>query len=411
MTAHVRKRDVAKAETVGERLWAFDAVNFFIAGMLAGFGPFVAVLLGDLGWSPRNIGFVLSAGFTAALLMQLPGGELLDVMQSKRMLIALGTGLLAVAALVVGLWPDFTVVLAAMVLQGATGGFIGTALAAMSLGLVGHDALAERLGRNQGFRSAGSLAAAALFGVVGYLLPDRAIFFVTAALAVPTLIALTRIPASRIHFGRSVGAPDHHERTRPPRATRRSLSKHRQLRIFAGCLFLFQLADASILPLVGADLAHARGNLSLPIMSALLVVPQILVMLFSPWTGRYAQRRGRRPLLLIGFAALAVRSLLFSLTTDPILLAAAQLLDGISGMALGVLTPLIIADLTMGSGRYNLAQGLVGVISGLGAALSTTIAGLIASAFGATPAFIAIFGIALAGTAGLWLFMPETKPK
>jgi sugar phosphate permease len=79
-------------------------------------------------------------------------------------------------------------------------------------------------------------------------------------------------------------------------------------------------------------------------------------------------------------------------------------------MALGVLTPLVIADLTMGTGRYNLAQGLVGVISGLGAALSTTIPGFIASALGPTAAFFEILGVAVAGAAGLWLFMPETKP-
>jgi MFS family permease len=410
MTTHVRPRDVAKAEPIGRRLWAFDAVNFFVAAMLAGFGPFVAVLLADLGWSSRNIGFVLSAGVTAALLVQLPGGELLDDMRSKRLLIALGAAALAVAALAIALWPGFAVVLAALALQGAAGGFIGTALAAMSLGLVGHAALAERLGRNQGFRSAGSLTAGALLGGLGYLLSDRAIFLLTAALAIPTLIALARIPASDIHFGCSVGAPDHHEPTRPRRASRRALSMHRQLLIFAGCLFMFQLADASILPLVGATMARAQGIRSLPIVAALVVVPQILVMLFAAWTGRYAQRRGRRLLLLIGFAALPLRALMFAVTSDPLLLVVAQLLDGISGMALGVLTPLIIADLTMGSGRYNLAQGLVGVISGLGAALSTTITGLIASAFGDTVAFVAILGFALAGVAALWLFMPETKP-
>jgi predicted MFS family arabinose efflux permease len=297
-----------------------------------------------------------------------------------------------------------------MVLQGAAGGFIGAALAAMSLGLVGHVALAERLGRNQAFRSAGSLGAAALVGAIGYALPDRAIFFAIAALAVPTLLVLARVRPADIHFGRSVGAPDHHEPTMPRRATRRSLSRQRQLLVFAGCLFLFQLADAAILPLLGASLARAHGSRSLSIIAALLVVPQIFVMLLAPWAGRFAQRRGRRPLLLLGFAALPVRALAFSLTADPLLLGGAQLLDGISGVALGVLTPLIIADLTIGTGRYNLAQGVVGVISGLGAALSTTVAGLIATALGATAAFIALLGIALAGTAGLWLLMPETKP-
>lgn len=407
----VPSREAAGATPARESQLAFDAVNFFIAGMLAGFGPFVAVFLGDLGWTPQNIGLILSAGFVAALLVQLPAGELLDLVQSKRFLIAVGTIVLAVAALFTAVWPTFPIVLAAMVLQGGTGGFAGAALAAISLGLVGHAALAQRLGRNQCFRSAGSLAAAALMGAIGYYLSDRTIFFATAALAIPTLFALWRIRAADIHFGRSVGAPDHHEPSRPSRVTRRSLSKHRQLLTFAGCLFLFQMADAAILPLVGGTLAKAQGNRSFLIMAALVVVPQILVVALAPWTGRYAERRGRRPLLLIGFAALPIRALLFSLTDDPLLRIGAQILDGISGMALGVLTPLVIADLTMGSGRYNLAQGLVGVISGLGAALSTTIAGFIASALGPSAAFIEILGVAVAGTGGLWLLMPETKPR
>jgi MFS family permease len=410
MTAATGSPEAASAAPVRECLRAFDAVNFLIAGMLAGFGPFVAVLLGDRNWSLRDIGLVLSAGFVAALVAQLPGGELLDAVQSKRSLVALAVAGLAAAALVIGVSPMFVPVLVALVLQGVVGGFLGSALAAMSLGLVGHAALAERLGRNQSFKSAGSLAAAALMGVVGYFLTNRAIFFTTALLAVPTLLALSQVRAADIHFGRSVGAPDHVQPTKPPRVARRKVSRHRSLLIFAGCLFLFQLADASILPLAGGTLAHREGSRSLLIIAAFIVVPQVLVVLLAPWTGRYAQRRGRRPLLLLGFAALPLRALVFSLTTDPFLLGAAQILDGISGMALGVLTPLIIADLTMGTGRYNLAQGLVGVISGLGAAVSTTVAGLVASAFGPTAAFLEVLAVALAGAIGLWLFMPETGP-
>jgi MFS family permease len=400
----------AATSPASQSLRAFDAVNFCLAAMLAGFGPFVAVFLGERDWSLREIGFVLSAGFIAALVVQLPAGELLDATQSKRLLLALATGALATAALIIALWPTFAAVLVALVLQGATGGFVGAALAATSLGLVGHAALAERLGRNQAFKSAGSLAAAGLLGVVGYFLSGPGIFFATAALAVPTLIAIAGIRAADIHFGRSVGAPEEDTPRRPPRATRRSVSKHRQLLVFAACLFLFQLADASILPLLGGTLAHSAGHRSLPIIAVLVVVPQILVAVLSPWVGRTAERRGRRPLLLVGFAVLPVRALVFSLSSDPLLLTAAQMLDGISGMALGVLTPLIIADLTMGSGRYNLAQGMVGMISGLGAALSTTMAGVVASAFGPMAAYIAVVVVALAGTIGLWLFMPETKP-
>jgi MFS family permease len=393
-----------------QSLRALDAVNFFVAGALAGFGPFVAVFLGEQGWSQGEIGFALSAGGIAGLLAQLPGGELLDVVRSKRALIALGSVTVGLGALIIALWPAFTPVSVALVLQGLTGGFLGPAIASISLGLVGHDVLGERLGRNQRFKSIGSLAAAGLLGVIGYFLSNRVMFFATAVLVLPVLVALVRIRPNDIHFGRSVGAPDHHHATRPPRIRRRAFWKNRHLLVFAGCLALFQLVDASMLPLIGGTLAHAAGSRSALIMSGLLIVPQVLVALMAPWTGRLAKSWGRRPLLLIGFAVLPVRALLFTAISDPMVLIAVQVLDGVSGTVLGVLQALIIADLTKGTGRFNLAQGLVGVMSGIGASASTALSGLIAESFGRAAGFLAMALIGLAAVAIVWLFMPETKP-
>lgn len=393
-----------------QSLRALDGVNFFVAAVLAGFGPFVAVYLGEQGWSQENIGFALSAGGIAGLLSQIPGGELLDATRAKRLLIGAGTLMLAVGALIIAFRPSFSLVVAALTLQGATGGFLGPGIAAISLGIVAHSALAERLGQNQLFKSAGSLLAAALLGAIGYFLSNRMIFFATAVLALPTLFALARIRAADIHFGRSVGAPDHHETTKPPRATRWMFWTNRPLLIFAGCLFLFQAADASILPLIGGTLAHSEGNRSSLIISALIVVPQIIVALLAPWIGRRAESWGRRPLLLIGIGVLPIRALLFALITDPVSLVGVQTLDGISGTVLGVLTALVVADLTRGTGRFNLAQGLVGTIAGVGAALSTTLTGLVAGNFGRTAGFLLVAALAFVATLIVWLFMPETKP-
>jgi MFS family permease len=393
----------------GQSLRALDGVNFFVAGVLAGFGPFVAVCLGAQGWSQERIGLVLSAAGIAGLLAQLPGGELLDVVQSKRLLVAAGTVMVGLGALIIALWPAFIPVSVAMMLQGITGGFLGPGIASISLGLVGHHLLGERLGLNQRFKSTGSLAAAGVFGFLGYFLSSRDILLAAAVLVLPALLALTRIRASDIHFGRSCGAPDHHHSTRPPRVRRRALWRNRYLLVFAGSLFLFQIVDASILPLIGGTLAHSEGSRSALIVSGLVIVPQILVALGAPWTGRQAKTWGRRPLLLIGFAALPIRALLFALITDPTLLVAVQILDGVSGTVLGVLQALIIADLTSGTGRFNLAQGLVGVASGIGASISTILSGLIAEIFGRTAAFLAMALIGCVAVLIVWLFMPETK--
>lgn len=391
-------------------LSGLDWINFSLAGMQAGFGPFVAVLLANAKWTQQNIGFVLSVGGLASLLSQLPGGELLDVSRSKQFLVALGAIMVAVSALMMALWPILPVVFTAAVVQGLTGSVLGPAVAAISLGLVGRLALAERLGRNQRFASAGALIVTGLMGAIGYFFSYRAIFFVSAALAIPLLVAVVRVRSADIHFGRSCGQPGHHAATSPPRARRSSLFKNYGLLTFAGCLFLFQFANASILPLAGEQLAYRSGTHASFIISALIILPQIVVALSAPWVGQEAQNWGRRPLLLIGFTALSIRALLFAAITDPPLLICIQLLDGVTGSVLGVLTALIIADLTNETGRFNLAQGFIGMLSGIGALLSTTFFGLVVGHFGNAIGFLGIAGVALSTVLLAWLLMPETKP-
>lgn len=391
-----------------ESLHALDWLNFFLAALLAGFGPFVTVYLTDRGWGPENIGLVLTTSGIAGLLTQVPAGELIDIVKSKRALLATGTAAVIMVVLVYRLWPDFPAVLAAATIQGASGSLLGPAVAAISLGLVGHGALAERLGRNQRFASVGGLTAAGIMGIVGYALSARDILLVAAALGFPVLWALIRIRAADIHFGRSCGVPDHHG-TDPQRANRAVLFKDHRLVTFAICVFLFQVANASILPLIGETLAHTEGRWSSLVLSALIVPPQIIVALLAPWAGRTANTWGRRPLLLIGLGVVPVRAGFFALTADPALLVVVQTLDGLTGATLGVLTALVIADLTKGTGRFNLAQGLVGAVSGVGASFSTSISGLFVERFGQTAGFLSVATVGLIAVAILWVFMPETK--
>jgi MFS family permease len=165
-----------------------------------------------------------------------------------------------------------------------------------------------------------------------------------------------------------------------------------------------------MLPLVGEALIYQGDSRSSLFVSALIVLPQIIVALMAPWVGRQAKNWGRRPLLLIGFGALPIRALLFALITDPLLLLAFQLLDGVSGAVVGVITALVIADATNGTGRFNLAQGLIGTASGIGASLSTALFGLVAVSFGRSVVFLSIALVALLAALILWSLMPETRP-
>ena len=201
----------------GASLRGLDGVNLLLAAALSGFGPYVAAFLAEQNWTQERIGFVLTVGGFAGLLSQLPGGALLDAIRSKRTAVALGAGMIAAGALIMAAWPSFPLVLVALVLQGITGGFLGLAIATISLGLVGHAALAERLGRNQRFASTGGVFAAGLMGFIAYFLSYRAIFIAAAALVLPLLLALGRIHPSDIHFGRACCFPDHEGPRAPPK--------------------------------------------------------------------------------------------------------------------------------------------------------------------------------------------------
>ena len=391
-------------------LRGLDGVNFFLAGALAGFGPYVAVYLADQKWTQEKIGFVLSASALAGLLSQVPGGELLDTTRSKRGIVALGVLMVALSAMIVEFRPTFPLVLIGLTLQGITGGVLGPTIAAISLGLVGQSALPERLGRNQRFAATGSLAAAGLMGLIGYAFSYQTIFLLVVLLTFPLFVALARIHATDIHFSRSCGSPNPHTFDLPTRAGRASLWKSPGLLVFALCLFLFQLGNASMLPLAGESLIYQGESRSSLIVSALIVLPQIVVAAMAPWVGRQANNWGRRPLLLIGLGALPIRALLFALIPEPQALLAFQLLDGVSGAVVGVLTALVVADLTNGTGRFNLAQGLVGTASGIGASLSTALFGVIAVSFGRAVVFLGIAAAALVAVLILWFLMPETRP-
>ena len=246
-------------------------------------------------------------------------------------------------------------------------------------------------------------------GLIGYAFSYQAIFLLVVVLTLPLFVALSRIRATDIHFGRSCGAPHHHTLDLPARAGRTRLWK-RGLFVLAVCLFLFQLGNASMLPIAAESLIYQGESRSSLIVSALIVLPQIVVAAMAPWVGRQANNWGRRPLLLIGFGALPIRALLFALIPEPQALLAFQLLDGVSGAVIGVLTALVVADLTSGTGRFNLAQGFIGTSSGVGASLSTALFGVIAVSFGRTVVFLSIAAAALLAVLILWFLMPETRP-
>jgi predicted MFS family arabinose efflux permease len=390
-------------------LRGLDWFVFFVADVQTGFGPFVAVYLTSQKWTQVDIGLLLSVGGLVALAGQVPGGALVDAARSERLVAGYAVAAIALSALAYAASPIFAVILAAAVLHAAASCVLGPAMAAIGLGLVGHAAIGERLGRNARFAAIGNGLAAAAMGACGYFLSARAVFFITAALLGPALLALRLISPKEIDPERAHGGQP--ER-RPGKRWRDLLGLARKppLVIFAGCVLLFHFANAAMLPLMGSVLTTRSSQWATVMIAACIVGPQILVAAFSPWVGRKAHAWGRRPLLLIAFAALPIRGLIFATVTNPYLLVTAQLLDGVTAAVFAVLVPLVIVDLTRGTGHFNLGQGIVGTTIGIGASVSTTYAGYLSDHFGSPIAFLGLAAVAMLAFVAMWLLMPETNP-
>jgi MFS family permease len=386
-----------------------DWFIFFLADVQTGFGPFVAVYLTTQKWTQVEIGFVLSIGGIIGLIGQIPGGAIVDAARSERLMASLAVATIGTSALAYAVWPIFPVVAAAATLHALASCVLGPAIAAISLGLVGPLAIGERLGRNARFASLGNGSAAALMGACGYLLSSRSVFLVTFILAIPTLLALGRIREREIDVAQCHGEV---VRDKPDvEATSVfHLVRQRPLLIFAASMLLFQLANAAMLPLMAGVVTTRSSQWAPVLIAACIIVPQAIVALTSPSVGRKAQAWGRRPLLLLAFASLAIRGLLFATVKDPYLLVAVQVFDGITAAVFSVMVPLIVADIAFGSGHFNLAQGIVGTAIGIGASLSTVLAGYVSDKLGSNTAFIGLAAVAALGLAMIWLIMPETRP-
>jgi MFS family permease len=399
---HVR----CHANASGRGLHSLDWLNFFIANLQTGFGPFIAVYLTAHKWTQVEIGVALSVGSLVTMLGQLPAGALVDWLYQKRAAAAGALIAIAASAILLAVWPQRLPVYTAQALHGFASCLLVPAVAAITLNRVGRAAFAERLGRNASFAALGNGIGAALMGISGAWVSSQSVFWLAAAFCVPALVALSTMSPrpSPVKLGLVEPMPE------PERPGGLRVLVDRRLLAFAFCALLFQFANAAMLPLAGAEVTKQAGDTANLVIAACLLVPQLVVAGISPWIGRLAERWGRRPVLLLGFAALPLRALLFAWLTHPIPIVVAQLFDGIGGAVFGVMVPLVSADLTRGTGHFNLCMGLVGLAVGIGATFSTTVAGEIATRLGDDWAFLALAAGGALAVAAVASLMPETRP-
>ncbi len=382
-----------------------DWFNLFVANIQTGFGPFIAVYLSSQSWTQTSIGLALSIGTVSSMVSQVPAGALVDLMPNKTRVAAFSVVVFTVSALMFAIHPIPLFVYLAEILHGVSSCTLGPATAAMSLVIAGRFGMGLRLGRNARYAAIGNGVGAALMGACGQYVSERAVFFLTAALTLPALFALLPLRRSAVAAGELLPPP---RKSGESRARFLSVLADRRLLIFCLCAMLFTFANAPLLMLISGTLTAKGSNPSL-LIAACIVLPQIIVALASPSVGRFAERYGRRIVLMVGFTMLPLRCLIFAFTQNPTLLVAVQIFDGIAAASFGIMVPLIVSDVAGGSGHFNLSLGAVGFGVGIGGTLSTPMAGWMADHLGTRAAFFALMGIGLAAVLVAFI-MPETRP-
>jgi MFS family permease len=410
--AHQSLEREATVRPSSRSLRGLDALNFLMADVRDGLGPFLSVYLkGTQHWSSGNIGLVMAASGIAAAICQIPAGLIVDTVRVKRLLIAISGLLVAAGCILIAFFPKLPTVLAAQITLGAASAIIPPCLAALSLGVVGHRLMAARISRNEGFNHAGNFTAAILAGGLGQYVGVKWLFYLVCAFAIASALVVLLINPKEIDHELARGADStSDEPTRHNPLSFSALWKKRDLKVFIVSVMLFHFGNAAMLPLAGQVIAKVHPGMDVIALSACVIAAQLVMVAVAAGVG-HALRRGigRKSIFLVALAVLPVRGVLFSMTSSPYAVVLIQLLDGIAAGIFGVIGVVIASDVMRGTGRFNLAQGLMALAVGIGAALSNVTGGYVVEKFGFASGFLTLAAISVFALVFFAVFMPETR--
>lgn len=385
------------------------ALNFFMADMQAGIGPFLGVFLLAHGWQSGWIGTVMTAGGVAGMLMTTPAGALIDATRSKKLFVIVPGFCTVIASGIVLLSQEFWLVAASQVATAIAGAAIGPAVAGITLGIVRQAGFNRQNGRNQAFNHAGNMVGAALSGFVGWLYGFTAVFWLAALFGVLSIISVLMIPSDAIDDDAARGlahAPDGGGHA----SGLRVLVECKPLLILAAALLFFHLGNAAMLPLYGLAVVADKQADPASFVAMTIVIAQGVMILTSLVAMRMAEKEGYWLVLLVSFIALPVRGIIAAWLLNRWGVFPVQILDGIGAGLQSVAVPGLVARILDGTGRINAGQGAVMTVQGIGASLSPAIGGWIAQELGYGPMFL-ILGAFATVSVTLWIvFASLLKP-
>lgn len=389
-------------------LWPLLSLNFFMADMQAGIGPFLGVFLLAHGWHSGLIGSVMTIGGVAGMMMTGPAGALVDATAHKRSYVVIPGICTVLASAVILLSQQFWLVAASQVATAIAGAAIGPAVNGITLGIVRQSGFNRQVGHNQAFNHAGNVAGAGLSGLLGWLFGLRAVFWLAAVFGILSIVSVLAIPADAIDNRAARGMKEGNATDKA--SGYRVLVECKPLLILAAALAMFHLGNGAMLPLYGLAVVAKQPSDPAGFVAITIVVAQSVMIVVSLIAMRMAETKGLWLVMLISFLALPIRGLTAAFFISHWGVYPVQFLDGIGAGLQSVAVPGLVARILNGTGRVNVGQGAVMTVQGLGASLSPAIGGWIAQEIGYSAMFMILGSFAL-GSVALWLgFAPVLKP-
>ncbi len=394
-------------------LLGLDALNFFLADVRDGLGPYLAIYLlavrgPEQGWNEATIGLVMTIAGIVGLISQTPAGALIDRGRHKPAIVVAAAIAVTLSCVVLPFISDFYVVVGTQSVAAIAGAVFPPALAAITLGLVGPRLFSKRIGRNEAFNHLGNAVSAAVAGGTAYFFGPVVVFWLMAVLAVFSIGAMLMVPETEIDDDLARGLDEAVDDEKPSGLG--ALLKNRYLMLFALLCAVFHLANAAMLTSVGQLLTRVVGKeQATSLVAVCIVAAQCVMVPMALMVGARVDGWGRKPLFLLAFGVLALRGALYVVSDNPFWLVAVQALDGVGAGIFGALFPIVVADLTRGTGRFNVSQGAVATVQGVGASMSASLAGVIIVQASYSAAFLTLAAIAAAGLVLYLVAMPETR--
>jgi MFS family permease len=396
------KKRTQKNRTGPARLWPLLAVNFFMADMQSGIGPFVGVFLLERGWASGMIGTALAIGNIAGLLVATPIGGFIDASPHKRAWVIVPGVAVVAASSIILLWQNFWAVAASQIATSIAGSAIVPAVTGITLGMVAQRGFNRQNGRNQAFNHAGNMVGAALSGLLGWQFGYFAVFLLAAAFGAITIASILMIPPGQIDDRAARGSHEDDPDSQPSGLT--VLVKHKPLLVLGLALAFFHLGNAAIVPLFGMS-AVADNKANGPgFVATTVVIAQGVMVVASLVAMQVVERKNYWLILLLSFLVLPLRGLIACFLPGWWGITPVEILDGVGTGLQSVAVPGMVARSLYGTGRVNLAQGAVITVQGAGAAFSPALGGWIAEWIGFAPAFLVLGSFGLVAAA-VWVLL------